>query len=284
MQQLQVCLTHDIDRTRKTYQYLTRDLKSLRFCNFYTLVNGSKPYWQFENMIELEEKYGATSTNFFLHETAPFEFTKPTRWHISTGRYSIKEPEVKRIIRFMDEKGWEIGVHGSYYSYNRLDLLRFEKHVLEDVLGHEVKGIRQHYLNLDEPLTWQLQKQAGYVYDSSLGRTDRSGYIDHRDSPFTDTSSKMVVIPLTLMECYLFKEAGYSPKTALQLAISWMNYAQEREIPYTILWHQRMFNEEEFPGYRWVYEEILKEAVGRKAEFITCEQLYHNHRELISDS
>lgn len=282
MSRLKVCLTHDIDRTRKTYQYLTRDIKSGKLSNLSTLVNGSQPYWQFEKMVELEEKYGAISTVFFLHETAPLEIFKPKRWQISLGRYSINDPVIKGIIRWLDEKGWEVGVHGSYYSYKNLELLQSEKHVLEDVLGHEVKGIRQHYMNLEEPLTWNLQKRAGFEYDSSLGRTDRSGYSDHRIRPFTDFCSGMLVLPLTLMECYLFKEAGHDPRKALFIALSWMDHAQENGVPFTILWHQRMFNEEEFPGYRWVYEELIKEACQREARFVTCRQLVDELQENVA--
>lgn len=273
MSSLQICLTHDIDRIRKTYQYLTRDLKKRNFRNLKSLYNGEQPYWQFETMAELEEKYGAKSTIFFLHESAKTKWLKPNHWQISLGRYSVKEPEVKRIIRWFDENGWEIGVHGSYYSWNNPELLRQEKQILEEVLGNEVQGIRQHYLNMEEPLTWNLQWQAGFKYDASLGRTDGIGYKDNRIRPFLHDETGITVIPLTLMECYLFREAGNDPQKALKLAISWMNHAQENEVPYTILWHQRMFNENEFPGYKWVYEEILKEAVGRQAEFVTCREL-----------
>ena len=270
---LKVCLTHDIDRLKKTYQYLTHDLRKGKLSGFKSIFTGPEPYWQLENMAELETRYGVKSTIFFLHETIPFEPLNPKNWKLSAGRYSIEAPHIKRIIRWLDENGWEIGLHGSFLSYKDESLLRQEKDILEQVLGHEIQGIRQHYLNLTEPDTWQLQKRAGFKYDASLGRTDGIGYLDDRQKPFIQKDTGMAIIPLTLMECYLFAEAGNSKKKALQLALSWMDHAIENELVYTILWHQRMFNETDFPGYRWVYEEIIKEAQSRNAAFITCGEI-----------
>lgn len=270
MSRLNVCLTHDIDRVRKTYQYFTKDIMAGRWRNVKTLLSGERPYWTFESMAELEAKYGAKATVFFLHETIPFQPLTPRNWKLSLGRYSVQEPRIANIIRWLDQNGWEIGLHGSYRSYRDIGLLKMEKGVLEDVLGKPVFGIRQHYLNLDEPLTWNLQKQAGFTYDATLGFTDGSGYKDHRIGPFFHIDSGMMVIPLTIMESCLFKETGSNKQRALKRAIEWMDHAQENSVFYTILWHQHMLNESEFPGYRWVYEEILKECRRREARFWLC--------------
>ncbi|MDD3654569.1 MAG: polysaccharide deacetylase family protein [Desulfotomaculaceae bacterium] len=270
MNELNVCLTHDIDRVRKTYQYITKDLRMGRWSNLGSLFTGEKPYWTFEDMAGLESKYGARSTIFFLHETISFEPFNRDSWKLSLGRYSLREPEIGEIIRCFDENGWEIGLHGSYRSFRDGPLLKMEKKVLEEVLGKKIFGIRQHYLNLDEPDTWILQKQAGFSYDATLGLRYRTGYKDERMAPFIDTASGMKIIPLTIMECCLFREMGQDKQKALKRAIEWMDHAQEQNIYYTILWHQHKFNEKEFPGYRWVYEEILKECKRRNARFWLC--------------
>ena len=274
MSKLQVCLTHDIDRVSKSWQYITHDMRKGRLSGLRSLVNGQKPYWMFNKMMELEDRYGARSTCFFLEETMSAKFTNPQTWKLAYGRYSYKNRDIQNIIRELDAGGWEIGVHGSYQSYKNLHLLKQEKDHLEQVVGHQVSGIRQHYLNLEEPVTWELQKEAGFLYDASLGRTDGIGYKDERIGPFRHGETGLAVLPLTLMECYLFAEAGHDPKKALKLALKWMNHAEKNSVPFTILWHQRMFNEEEFPGYAWVYEEILKESKNRDADFLKCDEIY----------
>lgn len=273
MNPLKVCLTHDIDRIYKTYQYFTHTIRERQWNHIKGLFNSQRPYWMFDELAELETKYGVKSTIFFLHETLSFNPLKPSEWKLALGRYSVQDKEVAKVIRKFHQNGWEIGLHGSYYSYKKPELLKKEKHILEEALGDKVAGVRQHYLNLTEPDTWQYQRKAEFKYDASLGRTDGIGYKDSREKPFRDSESEMFVIPLTLMESYLFKAAGNNRREALKLAIEWMDYTQKIGGLYCILWHQRMFNEKEFPGYRWVYEEVLKECNRRNAEYYLCRDI-----------
>ncbi len=280
---LTVCLTHDVDRIRKTYQYLTKDIRSFRWGNFRTLLNGAKPYWCFDRIMELEASYGVRSTFFFLHETIPFDLLKPANWKLTLGRYSFLETEVKRIIRELDQGGWEIGLHGSYNSYRNLDLLQVEKELLEEVLGREIAGIRQHYLNLDIPETWQLQSKAGFQYDASFGLKNDIGFRQGQYRPFQDESSGITVIPLVLMEAYLFAKARDDLERAWELAEALMDEAEQQQGVFTILWHQRMFNEQEFPGYLEIYRRIIEEAKKRQARFFTCRELHEEKDEWKED-
>ncbi len=279
MANLTVCLTHDVDRIRKTYQYLTKDIRTFRWGNLRTLLNGAKPYWSFERIMEIEGTNGVRSTFFFLHETIPFKPLKPSNWKLCLGRYSFLEPEVKGIIRELDRGGWEIGLHGSYNSYRDLDLLKTEKALLEDVLGREISGIRQHYLNLAIPETWQLQSKAGFRYDASFGLKNDIGYRQEQYRPFRDDASGITVIPLALMECYLFARARDDLEQAWKLAEALMDEAEQKQAVFAILWHQRMFNEAEFPGYAEIYCRIIEEAKKRQARFVTCRELYEEKDE-----
>ena len=277
MNRLKVVLTHDVDRIHKTFQYLTHDVRTLRIGKLRTIINGKRPYWQFDQIMELEGKYGIRSTFFFLQESIPFNLLNPKNWKLSLGRYSLLNPEVKRIIRELDENGWEIGLHGSYNSYKDINLLKNEKAIIEDILGNKVIGVRQHYLNLDIPKTWQLQREAGFDYDASFGKKRDIGYRDNRYYPFKDNASNMYVIPLALMEGYLFSKAKNNIETAWLFTKELMDEAERNNAVFSVLWHQRMFNEEEFPGYKLVYEKIIKEAKARGAEFLTCRQIYERY-------
>jgi len=42
----------------------------------------------------------------------------------------------------------------------------------------------------------------------------------------------------------------------------------------SILWHQRVFNEKEFPGYLEIYEKIIQECKKRNAWFATGKEIY----------
>lgn len=278
MSKLQICLTHDVDRLHKTYQYLTHDLRRLRFKRLKNLLSKKNPYWMLNEMADLEEKYGVRSTLFFLNESLTFSLLKPKEWKLSLGRYSIQEKKIAERIREFYKNGWEIGVHGSYNSYTSLELLRNEKRILEDIVGAEILGVRQHYLNLLEPETWSCQRKAGFKYDASLGKKRGVGYIDKRRKPFTDETSGMFIIPLTIMDCNLFSQANNDPTNALEIAIFYMNEAERNGEVFTILWHQRMFNKEEFPGYISVYKNIIEEGKQRNAAFMTSGELYYREK------
>ncbi|HWK90349.1 MAG TPA: hypothetical protein VNP72_10145, partial [Longimicrobium sp.] len=201
MSRLTVCLTHDVDRVYKTYQYLTHDVRQGKLRRLRTLLTGERPYWTFDAIMEMEDRHGARSTFFFLEESIRARLLSPSSWKLAFGRYHFRDRRVAPLIRTLAEHGWEVGLHGSYQSYRDGALLRREKESLESVLGRPVLGIRQHYLNLDVPTTWQLQRDAGLVYDASFGKKPGIGYRDDRLYPWFDDASGMCVIPLALMEC-----------------------------------------------------------------------------------
>ena len=135
---IKVALTHDVDRTRKTYQYFTHPLKELIKLDLNGLLRQIKSYsstnnyWGFNEIIKIETKYNVKSTFFFLNETLPFNLFKLSNWKLSLGRYDITHPEIIKIIKYLDNNGWEIGLHGSFSSYNNKRLLEKEKEVLEN--------------------------------------------------------------------------------------------------------------------------------------------------------
>lgn len=268
-----ICLSHDVDRVRKTYQYFTHDVRKRRLGNLKKYFSKSDPYWNFGRIMEMEERYGVRSSWYFLEETIPFRLLKPESWKLSLGRYSVKEEAISDIMRRLVSEGWEVGLHGSYRSFRDVGLLSEEKSTVEKVLGRPVTGIRQHYLNLDVPETWQLQRDAGFEYDASFGYRRGLGWKEDRLTPFYDEDSGMWVVPLSLMECNLFSEANDDPGKALEIACGLMEQAERRGAILTVLWHPHVFCEPDFEGYGWVYEEIIKEGRRRGAEFLTARDL-----------
>jgi len=274
---LKVALTHDVDRVKKSYQYISyllkaikgRDINMIKY-HISSYFLAKDPYWNFDRIMEIEKMHDVKSTFFFLDESIKFKPFEISNWQLSLGRYRMLENDVTNVIKYLDKNGWEIGLHGSYNSYKDIELLKKEKETLENILGKKIQGIRQHYLNLDEN-TWSLQKTLGFKYDSSFGYTDRIGFKDkeyHSLRPFDDY---FVVFPLIVMDSSFMQ---------LSESITWsqfMRVCDEAELKGATLvinWHQRVFNEKEFPGYSKFYERMIKEFLKRKSQIDTLGNYY----------
>ncbi|MFW6041288.1 MAG: polysaccharide deacetylase family protein [Thermoplasmatota archaeon] len=259
-----LCLTHDVDRPYKTYQSLYYGLKEFDFYHIKSAFSKERPYWQFENIMELEEELGVRSTFYFLDEKNLFkdkslkEWFKPKNWKLYTGRYDIQSDEIKNVIRKLDKGGWEVGLHGSHDSFDEFERLKYEKEVLEDILGHEIHGIRQHYLNLKTPDTWENHSKVGLKYDTSLGSSTEIGFSNGYQikSPL---DNDFAVFPLTIMETPLINNSK-NLDAAWKKCKELLKEAKENNAVMTILWHLRVFNEKEFTGYAKIYRKIIEKA------------------------
>jgi len=265
-----LCLTHDVDRIKKSHQYLTYFLKSKNIYHLKSFFSKKDPYWNFEKIIEIENKYKVKSTFFFLNESEKFKLLNPKNWKVSLGRYNITKEKVKNIIKKLDNEGWEIGVHGSYNSFKDYDLLKKEKTQLEKIIDHKIIGVRQHYFNLNNN-TWKLQSKTGFKYDSSFGFNDGNiGFFNNKYIPFNPIKNKeFLVLPNTIMDWCLMGKKNVEDEYMKIIDI-----AEERNAVLTINWHQRVFNEKEFPGYSETYEKIIKECKKRGAWIGKCIDIY----------
>jgi peptidoglycan/xylan/chitin deacetylase (PgdA/CDA1 family) len=90
--------------------------------------------------------------------------------------FDNQECTVAEMMREIDRRGWEIGLHPSWYSFDDADELKRQKDALETALGREVVSIRQHYLHYDIRVTPRIHAEAGFKYDSTLGFNDNVGF------------------------------------------------------------------------------------------------------------
>lgn len=273
---LRVALSHDVDRTRKHYQYLSYLAKSLIRKDFenakyqmQSFLSKKEPYWNFPEIIRIEEDLGVKSTFFFLDESIPFRLFDKKNWQLSLGRYNIREKKIMEIMQYLDKNGWEIGVHGSYLSYNNENLLEKEKNNIEDIIGHNVIGTRQHYLNRDDS-TWKIHKKLGFKYDSTWGLTRSFGFKDDKILPFKPFNDDFVVIPLIIMDTPFIESKEHWKKYQ-----NLVNKIEHHNGILVINWHQRVFNQKEFPFYKDAYVRIIEDCKSRNAKFSTLAELYN---------
>ncbi len=223
--------------------------------------------------MEIEKKYDVRSTIFFLKETKKLKILHPSSYILSLGHYDFNEPKITEIIKKLDSEGWEIGLHGSYDSYKNKDLLLKEKKDLEKIVGKQVIGVRQHFLNLEIPKTWEIQKEIGFLYDATFGFKKDIGFQDEKYLPFQPFNDSFLIIPLIIMDGTLFSKYS-DDETRWEKVNEVITLAEENSGVISFLWHQRVFNEKEFPGWAPLYEKIIKECKERNAWFATGKEIY----------
>lgn len=264
-----LCLTHDVDRVKKTYQCLYFAVQERDPRHLMDLAPWRRPYWRFDDIMAIESDLGVRSAFYFLDEQWLFadrpvsSWFSPEAWKLYAGRYEVDSPDIAEVISTLDEGGWEVGLHGSYESYNDRDRLAVEKDRLESVLGHSVLGGRQHYLNLDRPLTWRYHTDIGLQYDTTLGSAQTYGF-QYGYDPIRPFDDDFIVFPLTLMEKTL-PNIGDDPEGAWSECERLLDEAAANGAVMTVLWHPSYFSDHDHPNYRSLYRRLIRTALDKGA-------------------
>ena len=270
-----VCLTHDIDAAYFTKMYLAKEaalsLRKLQISKFLGILlnNVSKKrnrLWNFEQIMNLEKKYEAKSSFYFLALDGDDQ------------GFNYKIEELKAELRNIVDNGWEVGLHGAHEAYNSLNRIKREKERLEDAVGKEVIGYRNHYLGFKLPTTWKLLKEAGFKYDTTLGYIDCAGFRNGMCHPFkpfdlnTNSFIDILEIPLTIMDGTLLDDDNMrlDMKNAWTITKRLIDSVEKNKGVITILWHNKNMCNETL----MFYEEILRYCNERNAWMTSGEEIW----------
>lgn len=260
-----VCLTHDVD---EIYPPIHHTLLSSLHClkdmdpaglrdQIFWRFRGS-PYRNFREIIELEDKYSAKSSFYFL----------ATDRDIKRFRYNVEDIELD--IGYIIDREWEVGLHGGYYAADDPDAIRDEKVRLERVTGQDVVGYRNHYLRLSIPQTWEILSELGFHYDTTLGYNDALGFRNGMCHPFkpfnmnTGTYIDILQIPLVIMDGTLFGSVK-SYEEAWQMAKRLIDTVASCRGVLTLNWHSNNFGCQFRRYWPRFYEKILQYCSNKNA-------------------
>jgi len=271
-------LSHDVDYIKKTSQLR---LKQTAFNGYNTLKAVKNPSvfihkaqttlsflfsntscWCFNYWESLEKKYFKRSVFYIYVQTGKKNLKS---WLIDPSYDVRTDKKLQLKLKQLIYDGFEIGLHGSYYSATDEKLLVNEKAVLEDIIGKRVEKIRQHWLRYEESITPVLHNKY-FKYDSTLGWNDRIGFrsgcasryrpYDHdKQEPF-----EYMVTPQVIMDSAIFDYEAERIVLQTKKALLMIKNIQALKTSHiSISWHQRVCNDD----YRWheLYEKILKEHI-----------------------
>jgi len=258
-----ICLSHDIDRLKP------KILRGVRFGesskNLFRKVSRTfRSIWNFSGIIELEEKFGAKSSFYFL----------ALERHETDFDYNLDElsDELKTIL----DAGWEIGLHGGHKGYINLDELMKEKARLEKGLGKRVIGYRNHYLKFKVPTTWELLRKAGFEYDMTFGYSDHVGFRNGMCHPFLPFNLKtkelidILEIPLIIMDGALDRNMKLDINESWIIVKRLIDRVEELNGVLSVLWHNT------YMSGQWLdlYKRILSYCSDKDAWMTSGEEIW----------
>jgi peptidoglycan/xylan/chitin deacetylase (PgdA/CDA1 family) len=266
-----VCLTHDIDgvyRSALSKGYAT--LSSLKNGDFIKALASAKqvrskklPFCNFQEIMNLEEEYGARSSFYFL-ALAPGD---------QDYAYDVRDLEGE--IGMIADAGWEVGLHGGHRAYCDPEALAAEKQRLEAVLGRPVVGYRNHYLRFRVPETWEHLSRAGFRYDATFGYADCAGFRNGMCHPFKPYDLKagceidILEIPLTIMDGTLDRYMRLDAGKAWEVTRRLIDATERCHGVITILWHNTYMEGERLK----FYEKILRYCEEKGAWMTSGEEI-----------
>ena len=260
-----IFLSHDIDDINMNIKQLMRSsipypsnkqkLSFLKFLSSY--IKKQKSYINFKEIIELEKKYNATSTFYFL----------ASERDVFGIKYNLEN--IQNEISYIIEQDCEIGLHTSFEAYNNLGLIKQEKQKLESLSETKIMGARNHLFNFKIPETWTLLSKAGFEYDSTYGYHDMVGFrngLCHPFKPFDlgkNHSIDIIEIPPCIVDITLFSYMKLDAAKSWDLIKKLIDDVEKLGGVITILWHNWTYS---YPisyaglfGKEWtkLYEKIL---------------------------
>ncbi|MEM7249818.1 MAG: hypothetical protein AAF493_00250 [Pseudomonadota bacterium] len=279
-----VHLTHDVDYIRKTLPLRLKQTAFLAFNVLRAVAHldmervsqlarrmlvfgvGRANYWQFERILELEQRAGRVSSWFFYGGGSGWS-RGPLAWLLDPS-YDVSHTRVANQLRRLRDLGHRVGLHQSYYCWRDAKMMGQERHAIERALGSPVDACRQHWLRFSFEQTWSTQECAGLRMDMTLGFNERPGFRNSaalrtpawlaREARFSDT---LEVLPLVLMDSHLHDYGQHAAPERRAIIDRLLDEIAFVGGEATVVWHQRVFH----PDYGWGEDyEYLLDAVVRR--------------------
>ncbi len=231
---------------------------------------------------DLERKHGWRGTYYFLGQP---EGT-------ANRGYEVSDERTSAAIRRLDEQGHEIGLHASYDAMTDPGLLEGERDRIATLAGRtpgdgSLAGVRAHYLRYEHPTTAISHRDAGFVYDASLGYTAATGYRAGTSRPFDaidprdGTAIGITTIPFAMMDCSYLSALKMTMDQARARVTEQLEEICALGGAASLLFHPCRLTTDGDP-YDHLFRFCLDELRRLGATVLTAEQLAARHRQVAS--
>lgn len=246
----ELTITHDIDVLRKFSNskkalrsmvgdlIRNRSLKSLS--NIYNLYNNVK-------LEKIKDPYDTFNDLFLENDHRKIVYFMAGGTSKNDDKYKIDTPLFKSISTIALTRGYQIGIHPSYNSYDDYNMITTERNQLQKAVGGKVRTSRQHFLRFAFDETITALSDSGIYEDSTLGFQHRIGF--RCGTAFTyllydlkrDRNSKVSETPMIIMDGALLEECNGDAESAEKLLHKFIDQFKDNS-HLTINFHNTIFD------------------------------------------
>lgn len=159
---------------------------------------------------------------------------------------SPNDSAYQQLIRQTSE--WaKIGIHPSYYSSGRAELVQREKDTLRNITNLPVTHSRQHFLRINLPGTYRELIRAGIIHDHSMGYASEIGWRAGTNQSFywydleREQRTHLLVHPFGAMEVTLLRYKNLATLKSKEKLSQLLENLSPLGGPCTLLWHNSSF-------------------------------------------
>lgn len=201
--------------------------------------------------------------------------------------YLGKPSSIKKVMQSLDEKGYDVGLHGSYYTALEPGMLGRQRVAIENALGNNVTTTRQHWLHWHREITPRLQEDAGLLADSTLGFNRNVGFRAGTSLPFflydfkNDAPLRILEVPLVFQDGAVNAAYALEYGTEMTLRLYKMLLSQINELGgcMTVLYHPD--NRFDDPKLTEAYRGLIESSLNAGAWVTSLKEIqkWWNERE-----
>lgn len=231
-----------------------------------------KPRWfNMDRIMDINDAYDLKSTFFWLVEQGDVYLENRK---LRNSDYSIDDPRIQRLMKRIESRGFEQGLHKSISS------LGFKEEIAK--LPFSCRANRNHFLRLRLPEHFQEMEESGLKLDFSVGFAEEFGLRNNYALPYRPydlhqmKTLSVVYVPLMIMDTTNWTYKQYSMAEFRDKAVALIE-EHDKNAVISILWHNKYFTDMKFDGYLDVYRTLLKLCRERGVAGISQQELINQY-------
>jgi hypothetical protein len=185
--------------------------------------------------------------------------------------HTPKNKPFQQLIREIS-RTYETGIHPSYRSNKKQEIVAEEKATLEKIISKVVTSSRQHFLMLSLPNTYRKLVASGITDDFSMGYADKPGYRASTGHSFPwydvyrEEATPLRIHPFQVMDVTLKNYNKFGPAHATAICRKIIEKARTYGSPFCLIWHNSSLDEKgRWAGWTGTYASIVQIASNKKA-------------------